>query len=135
MIDGSLLPYEENVALTKQAVEIAHAASVSKAHQTGAANGYSERNQPIGRYFSRPSRRLCQLGSGVIRFRSAGHLQNQYIQRYKHAYFKKAREILSTTELWDPNAIYPECIAEARNVIRYKMELFHSEKLANLIIA
>lgn len=50
----------------------------------------------------------------------------------KHAYFNKAREILSTTELWDPNAIYPDCIIEAQNVIRYKMNLFNSVGKADL---
>lgn len=44
----------------------------------------------------------------------------------KFAFFKKCREILSTTELWDPNLIYPECIKEARKVVRHKMELFDS---------
>ncbi|XAE15694.1 hypothetical protein AAB158_22850 [Peribacillus frigoritolerans] len=39
----------------------------------------------------------------------------------KYAYFTKAREILSTTEYWDPNVIYPDCIKEARKVINYKI--------------
>lgn len=45
---------------------------------------------------------------------------------YKYAFYKKCREILATTELWDPNAIYPECIAAAKEVVKQKMELFHS---------
>ena len=50
----------------------------------------------------------------------------------KFAYFKKAREILSTTELWDPNVIYPECITEAQKVINHKMKLFSSIGKAEL---
>jgi fructose-bisphosphate aldolase class II len=45
---------------------------------------------------------------------------------YKYAFYKKCREILSTTELWDPNAIYPECIEAAKAVVKQKMELFNS---------
>jgi fructose-bisphosphate aldolase class II len=45
---------------------------------------------------------------------------------YKYAFYKKCREILSTTELWDPNAIYPECIDAAKAVVKQKMELFNS---------
>ena len=50
----------------------------------------------------------------------------------KYAYYKKAREILSTTEWWDPNVIYPDCIIEAQKVIKYKMELFSSVGKASL---
>ncbi|HHQ1131605.1 TPA: class II fructose-bisphosphate aldolase, partial [Listeria monocytogenes] len=45
---------------------------------------------------------------------------------YKYAFYKKCREILSTTELWDANAIYPDCIDAAKEVVKYKMELFES---------
>ncbi|MHC5228094.1 ketose-bisphosphate aldolase [Enterococcus sp. LJL99] len=51
---------------------------------------------------------------------------------YKYAFYKKCREILATTELWDPNAIYPECIEEAKKVVKYKMELFNSVNKAPL---
>lgn len=51
---------------------------------------------------------------------------------YKYAFYKKCREILATTELWDPNAIYPECIVEAKKVVKYKMELFNSINKADL---
>ncbi|MBP1041036.1 ketose-bisphosphate aldolase [Vagococcus sp. BWB3-3] len=51
---------------------------------------------------------------------------------YKNAFYKKCREILATTELWDPNAIYPECIAEAKKVVTYKMDLFNSIGKAEL---
>ena len=45
---------------------------------------------------------------------------------YKYAFYKKCREILASTELWDPNAIYPECIEAAKEVVKQKMTLFHS---------
>ncbi|MCI1857459.1 MAG: ketose-bisphosphate aldolase [Sporolactobacillus sp.] len=45
---------------------------------------------------------------------------------YKYAFFNKCRAILATTDLWDPNAIYPECIDAAKRVVKHKMELFHS---------
>lgn len=51
---------------------------------------------------------------------------------YKYAFYKKCREILATTELWDPNAIYPECIEEAKKVVTYKMGLFNSIGKAEL---
>lgn len=45
---------------------------------------------------------------------------------YKYAFYKKCREILASTELWDPNAIYPECIDAAKEVVKQKMGLFNS---------
>lgn len=51
---------------------------------------------------------------------------------YKYAFYNKCREILATTELWDPNAIYPECIEEAKKVVTYKMGLFKSIGKAEL---
>lgn len=50
----------------------------------------------------------------------------------KFAFYKKCREILSTTELWDPNLIYPDCMEEARKVVRHKMDLFDSIDKAKL---
>ena len=50
----------------------------------------------------------------------------------KFAYFQKAREILSRETWWDPNAIYPEPIKAAKEVIRYKMALFGSTGKAAL---
>lgn len=46
---------------------------------------------------------------------------------YKHAFFAKAREILSQAHSgWDPNTIFPECIEAGKAVIKEKMELFGS---------
>lgn len=45
---------------------------------------------------------------------------------YKYAFYKKCREILAETELWDPNAIYPVCIDAAKEIVKYKMNLFQS---------
>lgn len=51
---------------------------------------------------------------------------------YKYAFYKKCREILSTTELWDVNVINPDCIVEAKKVVKQKMELFNSIGKAEL---
>ncbi|MFV0555935.1 MAG: ketose-bisphosphate aldolase [Lactovum sp.] len=51
---------------------------------------------------------------------------------YKYAFYKKCREILSTTELWDVNVINPDCIVEAKKVVKQKMELFNSIGKASL---
>ena len=40
------------------------------------------------------------------------------------AYFAKLREILARETWCDPNVIYPDAIAAAKEVIRYKMNLF-----------
>ncbi|SEO54544.1 MULTISPECIES: ketose-bisphosphate aldolase [unclassified Paenibacillus] len=186
MIDGSLLPYEENVALTKKAVEIAHAASVSVEGELGtigqtgnsieggvsvvtytdpaqaqdfvARTGIDTLAVAIGTAHGiypkhiKPElqmdilKEISQLVDIPLVLHGGSANPDQEVSDsvqlgickinissdMKHAYFKKAREILSTTELWDPNAIYPECITEARNVIRYKMELFHSVGKADL---
>ncbi|MBS4535645.1 ketose-bisphosphate aldolase [Clostridium sp. D2Q-14] len=51
----------------------------------------------------------------------------------KSAFYKKAREIFDNNEnLYEPNAIYPECIKAAREVIEYKMNLFNSVGKAEL---
>jgi fructose-bisphosphate aldolase class II len=45
----------------------------------------------------------------------------------KAAYYKKVREVLNDNEGWyEPNAIYPPCIAAAREVIEFKMNLFNA---------
>jgi len=45
----------------------------------------------------------------------------------KAAYYKKVREVLKDNEGWyEPNAIYPPCIAAAREVIEFKMNLFNA---------
>jgi len=186
MIDGSLLPYEENVEITKKIVEIAHALGVSVegelgtigntgnsveggvtkvtytepaeardfvnrtgvdslAVAIGTAHGIYPKDikpelqmdilEEINRLVdiplvlhggsSNPDNEISQsikLGVGKINISSD----------MKYAYFKKAREILNTTEYWDPNVIYPECILEARKVINHKMHLFESVGKASL---
>lgn len=45
----------------------------------------------------------------------------------KSAFYKKVREIFAERgEMYEPNAIYPDCILAAREVIEYKMKLFNS---------
>lgn len=186
MIDGSLLPYEENVALTKKAAEIAHAVGVSiegelgtigstgnsieggvtkviytnpdgakdfvertgvdsLAVAIGTAHGIYPKNikpqlqmdilEEINNLVSIPL--VLHGGSSnpdneVARSVKLGVSKVNISSDMKHAYFAKAREILSTTEYWDPNVIYPDCIMEARKVINQKMNLFNSVGKANL---
>ncbi|UPK43748.1 ketose-bisphosphate aldolase [Paenibacillus pabuli] len=186
MIDGSLLPYEDNVAITKQAVEIAHAVGVSVEGELGtigqtgnsieggvsvvtytdpaqaedfvARTGIDTLAVAIGTAHGiypkhiKPElqmdilREINQLVDIPLVLHGGSANPDQEVSDsvqlgickinissdMKYSYFKKAREILSTTELWDPNAIYPECIAEAQSVIRYKMNLFHSIGKADL---
>jgi fructose-bisphosphate aldolase class II len=180
MIDGSLLPYEENVELTKQAVEIAHAVGISIEGELGTigSTGNSVEGGVSKITYTEPAQAKDFVGrTGVDTLAVAigtahgiypkdvkpelqmdileeiNHLVDiplvlhggssnpdsevaQSIQLgvckinissdMKYAYFAKAREILSTTEYWDPNVIYPDCIKEARKVINYKMHLFNS---------
>lgn len=186
MIDGSLLPYEENVALTKKAAEIAHAVGVSiegelgtigstgnsieggvtkviytnpdeakdfvertgvdsLAVAIGTAHGIYPKNikpqlqmdilEEINNLVSIPL--VLHGGSSnpdneVARSVKLGVSKVNISSDMKHAYFAKAREILSTTEYWDPNVIYPDCIMVARKVINQKMNLFNSVGKANL---
>ncbi|MCC0639776.1 MULTISPECIES: ketose-bisphosphate aldolase [unclassified Clostridioides] len=44
----------------------------------------------------------------------------------KSAYYKKCREVLEQNpSLYEPDAIYPQCIEAAREVIEFKMNLFN----------
>lgn len=51
---------------------------------------------------------------------------------YKYAFFKKAREVLSEDDGWDPNNLFPSCIDEAKKVVHHKNELFNSIGKAEL---
>ncbi|MFF2288784.1 ketose-bisphosphate aldolase [Peribacillus butanolivorans] len=186
MIDGSLLPYEENVELTKQVVELAHGVGVSVEGELGtigqtgnsieggvttvtytdpaqaedfvARTGVDTLAVAIGTAHGiypkdvKPElqmdilKEINQLvdiplvlhggsanpDSEVSESVQLGVCKVNISSDMKFSYFKKAREILSTTELWDPNAIYPECIVEAQKVINHKMNLFNSIGKAEL---
>jgi fructose-bisphosphate aldolase class II len=47
MVDGSHLPFEENIALTKRVVEIAHAAGVSVEGELGSIGGTEDTDEEI----------------------------------------------------------------------------------------
>ena len=186
MIDGSTLPYEENVSITKKVVEIAHAAGVSVEGELGTIGQtgnsveggvseitYTDPEQAkdfvtrtgvdtlavaIGTAHGiypkdvKPELQLDILkkireatdiplvlhggsanpDSEIAEAVRLGVSKINISSDMKFAYFKKAREILSTTELWDPNVIYPECITEAQKVINHKMKLFSSIGKAEL---
>ncbi|MBC2013057.1 ketose-bisphosphate aldolase [Listeria marthii] len=180
MIDGSLLPFEENIRVTKEVVDVCHKLGVSVEGELGTIGktgnsiegGVSEiiytKPEEAEEYISRtgvdtlavaigtahgiypkdkePKLRLDILKeiqalvniSLVLHGGSAnpdaeiaaaveiGIQKVNISSDYKYAFYKKCREILSTTELWDANAIYPDCIDAAKEVVKYKMELFQS---------
>ncbi|EGJ5775378.1 TPA: ketose-bisphosphate aldolase [Listeria monocytogenes] len=180
MIDGSLLPFEENIRVTKEVVEVCHKLGVSVEGELGTIGktgnsiegGVSEiiytKPEEVEEYISRtgvdtlavaigtahgiypkdkePKLRLDILkeikdlvhiplvlhgGSAnpdaeIAAAVEIGIQKVNISSDYKYAFYKKCREILSTTELWDANAIYPDCIDAAKEVVKYKMELFQS---------
>ncbi|ELQ8354345.1 ketose-bisphosphate aldolase [Listeria monocytogenes] len=180
MIDGSLLPFEENIRVTKEVVDVCHKLGVSVEGELGTIGktgnsiegGVSEiiYTKPVEaeEYISRtgvdtlavaigtahgiypkdkePKLRLDILkeikdlvniplvlhgGSAnpdaeIAAAVEIGIQKVNISSDYKYAFYKKCREILSTTELWDANAIYPDCIDAAKEVVKYKMELFES---------
>ncbi|MBC1736128.1 ketose-bisphosphate aldolase [Listeria seeligeri] len=180
MIDGSLLPFEENIRVTKEVVDVCHKLGVSVEGELGTIGktgnsiegGVSEiiytKPEEAEEYISRtgvdtlavaigtahgiypkdkePKLRLDILqeikdlvtiplvlhgGSAnpdaeIAAAVEIGIQKVNISSDYKYAFYKKCREILSTTELWDANAIYPECIDASKAVVKYKMELFHS---------
>ncbi|MCH4181342.1 MAG: ketose-bisphosphate aldolase [Atopobiaceae bacterium] len=180
MIDGSLLPFEENIATTKQVVDVCHLVDVSVEGELGtigttgtsveggmtevkytdpddakrfvAETGVDTLAVAIGTCHGlypkgvTPKLRMDVLESikGVVDIPLVLHggsgnpdaevaeavrigIQKVNISSdYKYAFFKKCREVLSTTELWDPNCIYPDCIVEAKKVVTQKMQLFNS---------
>ncbi|EAF2829620.1 ketose-bisphosphate aldolase [Listeria monocytogenes] len=180
MIDGSLLPFEENIRVTKEVVEVCHTLGVSVEGELGTIGktgnsiegGVSEiiytKPEEAEEYISRtgvdtlavaigtahgiypkdkePKLRLDILkeikdlvhiplvlhgGSAnpdaeIAAAVEIGIQKVNISSDYKYVFYKKCREILSTTELWDANAIYPDCIDAAKEVVKYKMELFQS---------
>ncbi|MBC1973224.1 ketose-bisphosphate aldolase [Listeria welshimeri] len=180
MIDGSLLPFEENIRVTKEVVEVCHKLGVSVEGELGTIGktgnsiegGVSEiiytKPEEAEEYISRtgvdtlavaigtahgiyPKDKEPKLRHDILKeikelvniplvlhggsanpdaeIAAAVEIGIQKVNissDYKYAFYKKCREILSTTELWDANAIYPECINAAKEVVKYKMELFQS---------
>lgn len=180
MIDGSLLSFEENIAVTKEVVDVCKKIDVSVEGELGTIGntgttiegGVSEviYTQPevavdfvertgvdslavaIGTAHGiypknvKPELRMEVLeeiketvdiplvlhgGSSnpdeeIARAVQIGIQKVNISSDYKFAFYKKCREILSSTDLWDSNAIFPECIVEAKKVITQKMNLFNS---------
>ncbi|ASN87417.1 MULTISPECIES: ketose-bisphosphate aldolase [Pectobacterium] len=186
MIDGSLLPYEENVALTTEVVKLAHAVGVSVEGELGTIGDtgttieggvskviYTDPEQAED-FVNRTGVDTLAVAIGTahgiypkdLKPELQMHILRDISQRVsiplvlhggsanpdaeiaeavtlgvgkinissdmKFAYFQKAREILSRETWWDPNAIYPEPINAAKEVIRYKMALFGSTGKADL---
>ncbi|MBN3208289.1 ketose-bisphosphate aldolase [Pectobacterium sp. CHL-2024] len=186
MIDGSLLPYEENVALTTEVVKLAHAVGVSVEGELGTIGDtgttieggvskviYTDPEQAED-FVNRTGVDTLAVAIGTahgiypkdLKPELQMHILRDISQRVsiplvlhggsanpdaeiaeavtlgvgkinissdmKFAYFQKAREILGRETWWDPNAIYPEPIKAAKEVIRYKMALFGSTGKAAL---
>lgn len=186
MIDGSSLPYEENVSLTKQVVDIAHQVGISVEGELGTigqtgnsieggvteitftdpdqAKDFVERTNvdtlaiAIGTAHGiypkdfKPELQLDLLekinskldmplvlhgGSAnpdeeIAKSVKLGICKVNISSDMKFAYYEKVKEILNSKTVWDPNVIYPECIDEAKKVIRHKMNLFDSIGKAKL---
>ncbi|EHT9626623.1 ketose-bisphosphate aldolase [Listeria monocytogenes] len=180
MIDGSLLPFEENIRVTKEVVDVCHKLEVSVEGELGTIGktgnsiegGVSEiiytKPEEAEEYISRtgvdtlavaigtahgiyPKDKEPKLRLDILKEIKAlvniplvlhggsanpdaeiaaaveiGIQKVNISSDYKYAFYKKCREILSTTELWDANAIYPDCIDAAKEVVKYKMGLFES---------
>ncbi|MBC2330154.1 ketose-bisphosphate aldolase [Listeria swaminathanii] len=180
MIDGSLLPFEENIRVTKEVVDVCHKLGISVEGELGTIGktgnsiegGVSEiiytKPEEAEEYISRtgvdtlavaigtahgiyPKDKEPKLRLDILKEIQAlvniplvlhggsanpdaeiaaaveiGIQKVNISSDYKYAFYKKCREILSTTELWDANAIYPDCIDAAKEVVKYKMELFQS---------
>lgn len=180
MIDGSLLPFEENIELTKRVVDICREIEVSVEGELGTIGstgtsvegGVSEviYTNPIDaeRFVRETGIDTLAVAIGTahgiypkdikpkLKMNVLEEIKNKVdiplvlhggsanpdeeiakavkigIQKvnissdYKYAFYKKCREVLSTTELWDPNTIYPDCIEEAKKVVSQKMKLFNS---------
>ncbi|EDP7492846.1 ketose-bisphosphate aldolase [Listeria monocytogenes] len=180
MIDGSLLPFEKNIRVTKEVVDVCHKLGVSVEGELGTIGktgnsiegGVSEiiytKPEEAEEYISRtgvdtlavaigtahgiyPKDKEPKLRLDILKEIKAlvniplvlhggsanpdaeiaaaveiGIQKVNISSDYKYAFYKKCREILSTTELWDANAIYPDCIDAAKEVVKYKMGLFES---------
>jgi len=50
----------------------------------------------------------------------------------KNAFYQKAREVLASSPMWEPNSIYPPCIAAMKVVCHHKIELFNAAGKAAL---
>lgn len=186
MIDGSLLPFEENIAVTKEVVDVCKKIGVSVEGELGTIGntGTSIEGGVSKVIYTRPEDAeefiektgidtlavaigtahgiypkdvkpelkmdvLEQIkervdiplvlhgGSAnpdeeIARAVEIGIQKINISSDYKYAFYKKCREILASTELWDPNAIFPDCIDAAKEVVTQKMELFNSLGKASL---
>ena len=186
MIDGSLLPFEENIKVTKEVVDVCHKIGVSVEGELGTigstgtsveggvteviytdpadakrfveetgidtlavAIGTAHGIYPKG---IKPKLRMDVLESikevvdiPLVLHGGSANPDEEIAQAvkigiqkvnissdYKYAYYKKCCEILANTEWWDPNVINPECIEAAKEVIKFKMNLFNSIGKAKL---
>ena len=151
MLDGSELPYEENVRLTKEVTDLAHMVGVSVEGEIGTIGVMSNSDGIYPKGFvpklqlellerikevapvplvlhggsNNPDdeiRRACQIGIRKVNISSD----------FKYAFFKKVDEVIQETGGFVPAKVLTPGINDAKQVIREKMELFGSLGKAEL---
>lgn len=177
MIDASSLPYEENVALTKQVVELAHKVNVSVEAEIGTIGAMNYETEGVDNVlYTDPAQakdfvertgidclavaigtahglypknftpklnlELLEIlnkevdiplvlhgGSGnpdeeVTASVSLGVSKVNISSDVKSVFFKKCHELLNENpNQYEPCDLFPECINEAKNVIRHKLNV------------
>lgn len=187
MIDASSKPLEENIAICKQVVELAHAVNVSVEGELGtigttgpdvgeygtdeiiytnpddvaifvAATGVDTLAVAIGTSHGiYPKDKKPELKLDLLK-EIAGRVDIPLVLHggsanpddeiaaavrlgvnkinissdIKDAFYQKAREVLQSPTIREPNAIYPPCIDAMKQVARYKIELFNAQDKATL---
>ncbi len=180
MIDGSLLPFEENIALTKKIVEVCHPLNISVEGELGTIGSTGTSNEGGSKQIIYT--RACDVQEFTLKTKvdtlavAIGTAHGIYpkgfepklridilkqitqvtdvllvlhggsanpdseieaavvegIQKvnissdYKFAFFEKCKQVLNEGIGWDPDVVYPPCIAAAKDVVVDKMELFKS---------
>ena len=180
MIDGSSLPFEENIAQTKKIVEVAHAVGVSVEAELGTIGtmegddinytvpadakrfveetGVDTLAIAIGtRHGLYPKgltpkirldllEEICQAVDIPLVLHGGSDNPDDEIEQaflngvsklnissdIKKAFYVKCREVLQDESLREPNAIYPPCIDAMKEVMKQKMDLFHTTGKAEL---
>lgn len=187
MIDGSTLPYEDNVRITKEVVEIAHSVNISVEGEVGTIGNtglsfeggtskiiYADPRQAedfikktkvdtlavaIGTAHGlypkdfKPKLNLDLLeeiknitdiplvlhgGSGnpdeeVAASVKLGICKVNISSDVKSAFFNAVKKYMKENpDAYEPNAIFPSCIIEAKKVVKHKLELLDTVNKASL---
>lgn len=181
MIDGSLLPWKENIDITRKTVEMCHRVGISvegeigtigsigATMEHGVKEGIYTKPEDAKEFIEKTGVDTLAIGIGtahgiypkdfkpklridilrkideatrhipLVLHGGSSNPDEQIAEAvkngiakvnissdYKYAFFKRAREILTEQEGWDPNNLFPECIAEGKKVVHHKNNLFDS---------